>query len=66
MNMPGFTAAHSSYKSDKLYHNLGVRRSMESVPRSAITAQAQFIHFPVDCDFIECYQSGGHFICYCS
>jgi hypothetical protein len=65
MNIPGFTAEFSLYKTDELYRILRVQRSTESVPQHAITAQ--FIpRFPVDCDFIECYQQGGHFVCYCS
>jgi hypothetical protein len=64
MNMPGFTAGFSLHKTDELYRILRVHRSTESVPQHAITAQ--FIHRPpVDCDFMECYQVRGYFVCYC-
>ena len=64
MNIPGFTAEVSLYKTDELYRISAVHRSTESVPQHAITAQ--FIHrFPVDCDSITCSQKNGYFVCHC-
>ena len=65
MKIPGFTAEISLCKTDELYRTLGVQRSTESILQHAIAAQ--FIHRPpVDCDFLECYQASGYWLCYCA
>ena len=61
--MPGFTAEASLCATDGCYYAVSNNNALDT---SKQILPQRIFKPPVDCDSMECYQSGGYMVCYCS